>query len=295
LNRQDSELNCLATAFRLQPSLGSADDHFKLARSLEEANNREGAVLFYQQAVEQDPERVAAYQRLADLLEEGGDWQGAAECYRKVLMLNAEAEKREAEKASAKKLPLKLSPEGQQQMKQLLAASKTKKLLVKPEGNGAISETNAALSISPAEAATLSPTELARRYAATQDWDRAIEQMQRAIAQEPQSAILYRSLAKLFEQKGEAAASAEAWYQSFVLDPNWPDAQQCFALGRVLTRHNKVEAATRCYQHAVRLQPEFLPAREALNALQKSGDGKSLLREMLPSSEMSQGTGTVKK
>ena len=89
------------------------------------------------------------------------------------------------EKASAKKLPLKLSPEGQQQMKQLLAASKTKKLLVKPEGNGAISETNAALAISPAEAATLSPTELARRYAATQDWDRAIEQMQRAIAQEP--------------------------------------------------------------------------------------------------------------
>jgi len=276
LGRKDSELNCRATAFRLQPDLGSAEEHFKLAQTLEAAGNAEGAVLFYQEATKQDPKMVAAYQRLADLLEDGGDWQGAAECYRKVLSLNAEAEKAsQASPPSIAEVTQNLSPQSQQQLQQLLQASKTKKLVNAEGAAGLGAEPSATpqLSLSPAEAAQLSPTELSQRYAAVKDWGRAIEHMQAAIAQEPQSAILYRSLAKLFEQSGNAERAAGAWYRSFVLDPSWPDAQQCYSLGRVLARNGNTEAAIRCYQHSVRLQPDFSPPREALEQLQSTVGG----------------------
>lgn len=269
LGRKESELKCQATALRLQPNLGSAKDHFTLAQTLESTNNPEGAILFYQQAVDQDPKMVSAYQRLADLLEDTGDWQGAAVCYRKVLQLNAEAEKAKAAQLSAGKMPLNLSPEDQQKMHKLLQASSTKQVI----GNVSTSAqppSQPQLSLSPAEAATLSPTELAQRYAAAKDWPRAIECLQSAIAQSPQSAILYRSLAKLFEENKNPKLAAEAWYRSFVLEPSWPDAQQCFTLGRVLARYGNSEEAVLCYRQSLQLQPEFLPAREALDALRSS-------------------------
>ena len=160
-------------------------------------------------------------------------------------------------------------------MHKLLQASTTKKLL-RTTGSAAASlvateaSEQAQLSLSPAEAAALSPTEQAQRYVSVKDWPRAIECMQAAIVQAPQSAILYRSLAKLFEQNGEPKRGAEAWYRSFVLEPSWPDAQQYFTLGRVLARHGHTKAAVLCYRQSIQLQPEFLPVHEALNALVSS-------------------------
>ncbi|MGD1865614.1 MAG: tetratricopeptide repeat protein [Phormidesmis sp.] len=280
LNRKDSEMNCRATALRLQPDLGGAKDHFDLAQALESTKNPEGAVLFYQQAVDQDPKMVAAYQRLADLLEDAGDWQAAAVCYRKVLMLNAEAEKvRTAKKMASQSsgqmtggaLPMRnLSPENQQKVRQLLEASKTKTVIGGVMDEGVAPPSVPQLLMSPAEAATLSPTELAKRYADAKDWPRAIEHMRSAIARSPRSASLYRSLAKLFEQNNNPKQAAEAWYRSFELDPSWPDAQQYFTLGRVLARHGHTKAAVLCYRQSIQLQPEFLPVHEALNALVSS-------------------------
>mgnify|MGYP001792826841 CR=1 FL=1 len=274
--RKDSEMNCMATALRLQPDLGSAQEHCRIAQLLESANDSERAVQFYQQAVEQDPKMVVAYQRLADLLEDGGDWQAAAVCYRKVLALNAEAERaNSAESPSVGMLAGKLSPEAQQQVHKLLQASTTKKLL-RTTGSAAASlvateaSEQAQLSLSPAEAAALSPTEQAQRYVSVKDWPRAIECMQAAIVQAPQSAILYRSLAKLFEQNGEPKRGAEAWYRSFVLEPSWPDAQQCYSLGRVLFRYGSMAAATQCYRQSIQLQPEFAPSYDALAELLRS-------------------------
>ena len=91
---QKKETNCLAMAFRLQPELGTAQDHYRIGQLLESLldstegeSNRESAIYFYQQAVKQDPNFVPGYERLADLLEDKGDWQEAVACYRKVLDL----------------------------------------------------------------------------------------------------------------------------------------------------------------------------------------------------------------
>ncbi len=294
LERKDSEMNCRITALRLKPDLGGAKDHFTLAQALEAENSCEDAVLFYRQAVDQDPKMTAAYQRLADLLEDAGDWQGAAECYRRVLALRAEADKSSAAQLSVPDatarsispptvgaLPIQLSPENQQKVQNLLQISKTKKL-IRPEDSEKIPSTSGR-SFSLSEAVTLSPTELAQRYAVAKDWPQAIESLQAAIAQKPQSAILFRSLAKLFEQNKNPKQAAAAWYRSFVLEPDWPDAQQCFTLGRVLFSHGNTGAAIRCYRQSIQLQPDFVPALKALEqALQVSIERASSERAASP-------------
>ena len=121
------------------------------------------------------------------------------------------------------------------------------------------------------ETAGWSPVELAQYHAQAKDWPRAVYAFQQAIRQSPKSAALYRGLANSFEKNEQPTQAAEAWYRSFVLAPDWPTAEQCYALGRVLQRQGKEEAATFCFRQAVDKQPDFVPARDALaNALSLS-------------------------
>ncbi len=298
LGRTENELNCLAKAYSLQPDLGAALDHFKMGQSLEAIGNREMAIDFYRQATAQDPKMIDAHQRLADLLEDSGDWQGAAVCYRKVVDLNAEAERLKAEarrralqakaaqqaqaalsqattgtstavqssSAPVQSPSRRLSPENQRLVSKLLKASTTQKLLKAPAAVSSPASEFVPAALPPSD----DPTVAAEHYAKMKDWPNAIRFMQQAIAQSPRSAALYRSLAEIFDKSNNLKQAAETWYQSFVLDPAWPSPEQCFALGKVLARHNSVEAAVRCYRQAIHAQPEFAPAYTELAQLLRS-------------------------
>lgn len=99
LGDHEREQNCLTAALRLQPDLGTAAQHYRIAQSFEQRSDKESAIVFYRHVVTKEPARVEVHQRLADLLEESGDWQGAATCYRQVLTLNMATEKAKTEKA----------------------------------------------------------------------------------------------------------------------------------------------------------------------------------------------------
>ncbi len=74
-------------ALALSPSAGSAQDHYQVGQSLEADQQIKAAIQFYQQSIARDADFLPAYQRLADLLEDQGDWEAAVTCYRQVLRL----------------------------------------------------------------------------------------------------------------------------------------------------------------------------------------------------------------
>ncbi|MEL7333007.1 MAG: tetratricopeptide repeat protein, partial [Cyanobacteria bacterium J06560_2] len=312
LNRAENEISCLTTAYQLQPDLATAQDHCRLAQSLEAKGDKESAVRFYQQAVERDPQLVVAYQRLADLLEDCGDWQGAAVCYRKVLALSSQSENgqsgnvqsgnvqssgvqsggvqsggvqsappqpqppRAVTAASDLSNVKKLSPENQQIIQKLLQASSTHQFVAPPPsagGNALPAQSSTAPSVTPplpTPAPTVPPAEMAQRYASVQDWPNAIKCIQQALAHEPRSALLHRSLATLYERINESELAAKTWYSAFVLEPSWPTAQQCLTLGQRLSWFGNIEAAMRCFKQAIQAQSDFAPAYEALAQLLRS-------------------------
>ena len=293
LKRADSEMNCLATALRLEPKLGQAKEHYRVAQYFESVSDRESAIVFYRQTIEQAPTFVAAHQRLADLLEDSGDWQGAAVCYRRVLALNA-AKQAPATQASAAVPSASTSEQTPEQTGGLLATvsepvsapltdvqpRNVQPTNIQPASVQPVSGMQASFNEQQtpkrltAGAGDMSLTEQAQRYVQAKNWPQAIACLQQALQQAPQSANLYRNLAQLFEQNSQPQQASESWYRSFVLDPEWPSAQQCFALGNRLTQQGNVEAAVRCYRQAIRVQPEFAEAYQALSRVLE-GQGKT--------------------
>lgn len=121
-----------------------------------------------------------------------------------------------------------------------------------------------------------SPTSIAQQYRRAQDWPSAIRALKRAIIQQPQSASLYRDLAKAFDRNSQKQLSAEAWYRSFVLDPSWPTLEHCMELGDTLARFGNSTGAINCFRQAIALRSDFQPAYKKLVwLLRDKGDLKA--------------------
>ena len=280
LSKSDQELACLQRAFTLQPELGSAQSHYRVAQSLEAAEESEAAIGAYRQTIKQSPNFLPAYERLIELLENQGDWQSAAVYYRKVVELTAQksinpepneqtpkANRSHAEEHSSGKvsslvnqqptLPAKakinLSQRDQHLVKNLLQAS-SKKQLIRPVSS------------------TAGPTaaQLGTRYANAKDWPRAIHHLKQALQADPKSATLYRTIAALLARNNQPQQAAMAWYRAFALEPSWPSAEQYLQVGDVLFELGQIKAAVHCYRGAIRTQPNFSAAYHQLAKLLRS-------------------------
>ncbi len=329
LKQPEQEALSLATALSLQPEAGKCEDHYRMGQFLEEKGQIEAAIAAYRQAIARDDSFVAAYQRLADLLEDQDDWQAAAVCYRKVLELNAAsangartngasangasangAKTARAIQASGQTqtslqaqtqtktqaLPVaaqSLSKQDQIRIHKLLKSSSQKKLLQPAPSSQAqvrrpsppaasmhrpgVSQPAAAqFSVAPAQHDPHPKTTIAEQYRQAQDWASAIRTLKQAIQQQPQSAALYRDLAKAFDRNSQKQEAAVAWYRSFVLEPSWPTLEHCMELGDTLAQFNNVEAAINCYRQVIALQSDFQPAYKKLVwLLRHKGDAKA--------------------
>ena len=302
LKRTDQKNECLAIAYRIDPKLGTAKDHYQMGQALAAKGKGEEAIAFYRQAIAQDPKYIDAYQQLADLLEDYDGWQEAAACYRKVMDLKAAANNSVpnngqnskqplASSAFGKKLPLANLPSGTQiNLQKLVQASSQKRLIQPSIANKAVA--NNAIPSQPHLPATSSPTALApvQQQVATanvsapntsapaqaQGLSLIIQNLKKSIQREPDSASLYRNLAKVLDKNSQTKEAAEAWYRSFLLEPSWPKAEQCLELGDVFLQQGNAEGASNCYRQAIRLQPSSQSAYEKLaQLLRMQGDSKA--------------------
>lgn len=267
--------------------------HQRLADLLEESGDWQGAAACYRQVLALNTAAEKAKIERQPALSGGKTAQGSQPARiapaqsqqaqnqqaRSQQAQNQQAQSQQVQSQQARQAPVRLSEADRLRIQKLMQASSQKKLLrpmvsevseSEPEsGSIEISVDGANGSAVTATPAGTSLAEQAYYYEKAQDWPRAISAFQRAIQQAPRSAQLYRGLAQSFENNGQPAQSAEAWYRSFMLDPKWPTVEQCYALGRVLRRQGNMEAATRCFRQAVEMQPSFSPAREALDEVMK--------------------------
>ena len=290
LDRSEDEFRCKAFALKLQPEFGTAQDHYQLGESFEKEGLEEEAIAAYRRAVERDPDFLAAYQRLTDLLENQDDLEGSVACYKKVIALSGLTKKTVADDSVSAnrtppvpglaKRPLApvsvpvsessaggLSESSQAFINKLVQASSQKKLLQPDAVMAAPKRLTAVPKATRAPATQIparSPAEVGQQFIAAKDWPRAIAAFKQAIQQNPRSAALYRTLAKLFNLNKQPRHAAVAWYRGFALEPEWPSVQQWLELGKVLRQQGNVKDAVVCYQRVVRLRPDFGPAYESL-------------------------------
>lgn len=303
LGKDDRKNECLATAYRLKPELGTAKDHYQIGQTLEARGRQEEAIGCYQQAIAQDPKFIGAYQRLADLLEEQNDWQAAAVYYRKVMELSASgpsAGDRDADNyghsdagnsraiATNGRAIAAGNAAAQAKIQRLVQASSQKQLLQPAEGSSlAGSYTSRPVNFQPANSQEINSQEIKAEKSPQQSTSSLaisnqsaagqaqalpmiIRRLQRSIQQAPKSATLYRNLAKALDQNNQTKEAAEAWYRSFLLEPSWPKMEQCLELGDVLQQQGNPEGASNCYRQAIRLRPDFQPAYDKLDRLLRS-------------------------
>src|SRR5687767_7121002 len=110
------------------------------------------------------------------------------------------------------------------------------------------------------------------RFRATQDmlaraksaaegkrWDEARAAYEQAIAASPESAFLYRELALVEQQSGQAAEALEHFRRAVQLDPT--DAKSLASIGAILEQQGDDLAALSAYERARAIDPNEAPER----------------------------------
>jgi tetratricopeptide (TPR) repeat protein/predicted O-methyltransferase YrrM len=99
---------------------------------------------------------------------------------------------------------------------------------------------------------------LGKLHANEENWLEAIAALQNVLADQPDSAIAYSSLAQIYGRLGQKEAEIDCWYRALNLNPDLSDARGYHKLAKALQEKGKIEAAITCYQRAIERNQNFL-------------------------------------
>ncbi len=99
-------------------------------------------------------------------------------------------------------------------------------------------------------------------------WDEGETHLRAALRVDPQNADAHNSLGSLFLRRGDLARARDEFAEAVRLKPRFAWAH--YNLGLVLQKENKIGGAAAEYNRALADDPEFKPAREALDRLSNS-------------------------
>jgi tetratricopeptide (TPR) repeat protein len=107
--------------------------------------------------------------------------------------------------------------------------------------------------------------ELAEAYANTNQFEKAINSFQRALARRPGSAFLMRRLASALRGAGQLQQAADTLQRATQADPS--DAEAWYGLGPILSDLGRKSDAISALRKATELDPEFAEARNSLGVV----------------------------
>jgi tetratricopeptide (TPR) repeat protein len=96
------------------------------------------------------------------------------------------------------------------------------------------------------------------------DQFKARQSYEEALKINPQQASAWLGMGLLLEQQGDLQQAAADMARAAEIQP---DPQTYFLLGRTMARLNRVAEARVAFENALKLQPEFVEAQRALDAL----------------------------
>ena len=226
--RRNEAANHLFEAFRFQPELASPKQHYELARDLQQQDKFSRAIASYRQAIELQPDFIAAYQALADLLQQQGKAEIAIETYRQGVKHNPRNPAYTFALASA------LAAE-----KKWHRACNNYQLTAELEQSARVYSSWG-----------IACYEL-EEYAAAQSRFQQAAQLERSA-----ETYYYWGLTHLKLQEETQAESK--WQQAISLDPSYVPAQ--YQLGKLWQNQRQWQEAISVHQQVLSLDPGFAPA-----------------------------------
>jgi serine/threonine protein kinase/Flp pilus assembly protein TadD len=221
-----------------------------LGRALRAKGDTEGAIARFQQAIELDPNYVAAHEWLGIVLAEVKDYEGAEREYREALRLSPE------------------SPTAHRSLGNLLADTN--------DPTGAVREYQEAIRIDPKDA--VARTNLGNTLFKQNDLDGAIRAFRDATLVAPQYAKAHNGLGFALLTSGDLENAIASFRAALRADPNHVLANA--NLGNALLQQNDPEGAIKAFKDAVRLAPKNPAFHTNLAiALDRTGRGEDAMRE----------------
>jgi len=251
-------------------SIVRADILYKQGLSSEKAQQWDGAIFFYQKAVEMAPKEDFYYLFLGRAyMEKGKDAQGED---REKLLTQSEKMLKEARE---------LAPLNTDHSANLARLHRTWGGLVQGEQrvahlNRALDYYAAALSLSPNNAQLYN--EWGQTYFALGEYEQAAARYEKSLTIDRQYVQTYLLLGELSMRQKDWDRALEVYQQALEIAPQSVDLYS--ALGYVYTQKKDLEAALQAYQQAVKLQPKNFNNRKNLAILyQQMGRIEEAIRE----------------
>lgn len=278
IGADDNALQALLEALKVQPEIIDASQYIQLVDDLLAENKAELAISCCEQGIRIQPPQKSLYLKLIDILESNGQVEKAVRLrhlvanladnnssatFRKgriqALLSSTGTNKSLPPKSPAKKITKALAQQGQSQNSQKLLTKKTR------EENITVEQYLAALKEKPNS--SVIRLNLANLLARKQRWQEAINYYQQAIKIEPNLAIAYIRLGKIYGILGKQLESAELIYRGYSIQPEMGTAEQHYQLGEFWLGQYKGKVAISCYRRAIELKPGFTAAYDRLKQL----------------------------
>ncbi len=248
-------------ALNIEPEKATFQEYYTIGNELLQQGQTSQAINCFRRAIENNPNYIQAYQQLAEIAQQQGEWQEAGSYYRKIIELQSQGVNNPVQQQ------LKTSPETlPDQIKGNISQLNIEKTppnldVVKPQSTPAnipsLSESNSAESFA----------NLGSMYAQKKQWQEAISAYQKALKINPKFAGVYRNLARIYSQIEQEESSAQYWYQAYKLEPNANVLENYHNLGQLFAEKGKITEAFNCYQNLIQLKPDFSPAYHGMGKI----------------------------
>ncbi len=261
---------CRYQLWHQKPGKASPQAYLELGNQFREQQQLEQAISCYRQAIQLNPQLVAAYQNLGRALAAQEKWQEAVLYYHQAVELSNNNSRQEEESTDG---VLRKEAEDISQN----PISPKPYLPKTPSPQNPIECYQKELAIQPESAEV--HANLGSAYAQQQDWQQAIIYYKQALDLDPQMAGVHRNLARVFTQTNQPEAAAQSWFQALSLEPSWAQVEEHLKLGNTLREQDKTEQAQACYRRVLKLQPDSLEAYQNLGELLTGQEQIDLYRQ----------------
>jgi tetratricopeptide (TPR) repeat protein len=217
-------------------------DPLLLGHQLRDQGQLAAATQAYQEAIALQPDRVEAYNELANLWQRRGEAQAAIDCFQQAIALQPQA--------ASLHYNLGTVFHGQGQL-DLAAASYRQAIALQPQFGDAYNNLGTVLRRQGQPAA-------------------AITLYQQALALQLDSFSLYNNLGNAYRHQGDLAAAIAAYRQALALEDHAPDTY--LSLGDCYSSQGQIDRAIAAYERALELRPDRAQTHSQLgNLLREQG------------------------
>ena len=269
LGEEEQALNCLLQALNLQPEILTVGQHLQLADDLLAEGKVKSAISCYEYALGIKPDSKQIYQKLIKALERDGQWDKVNSYYHQLVKLKEN--NRQGDRSSAKKFriqnllnskPGKFLPPSKPRLNPASTA-------VKPQKQTGLDATALQYieQLKQQPNSTEIRVKLGNHFARQQQWQQAIAYYQQAIKLQPDLAIAYLKLGKIYGVLGKKLEGAGLMLKAYSLQPEIVPAEQHDKLGDFWVKQRKIKLAMGCYRRAIELKPDFQIAYKKLQNL----------------------------